>query len=42
MHTQTMLDDERFINNKRQLLDSQSLQTIQRKISRQKAAAGRY
>ncbi|CAF1165406.1 unnamed protein product [Rotaria sordida] len=31
-----MLDDERFINHKNHLFDSQPLQTIQRKISKQK------
>ncbi|CAF3710818.1 unnamed protein product [Rotaria sp. Silwood1] len=36
-----MLDDERFLNNKHHLFDSQSLQTIQRKISKQKTAAER-
>jgi len=38
---QTMFDDERFVNNKYQLPDSQNLQTIQRKISKQKSAPGR-
>ena len=38
---QSMLDDDQFINKKRPLLDTQALQTIQRKISKQKVAAGR-
>jgi len=38
---QTMLDDDRFINTKHPSFDSQGLQTIQRKISKQKIASGR-
>jgi hypothetical protein len=36
-----MLDDDRFINPKHPSFDSQGLQTIQRKISKQKIASGR-
>ncbi len=36
----SMLNDER-INNKHQLLDSEALQTIRKKINKQKIAAGR-
>jgi hypothetical protein len=37
----SMLNDDRAINNKHQLLDSEALQTIRRKINKQKIAAGR-
>lgn len=37
----SMLNDERTLNNKHQLLDSEALQTIRRKINKQKIAAGR-
>jgi hypothetical protein len=36
---QTTFDDERFVNNNQ--TDSRKLQTIQRKISKQKIVAGR-
>jgi hypothetical protein len=36
-----MLNDDRIINNKHQILDSEALLTIRRKISKQKIAAGR-
>ena len=39
---QTMFDDERFVNNKYQLPDSQALQPMQRKIRKQKIATGSY
>ncbi len=35
-----MFDDESFVNNNHQSSDAQTLQTIQRKISKQKIAAG--
>ena len=37
----SMLNDDRTLNNKYQLLDSEALQTIRRKISKQKIAAGK-
>jgi hypothetical protein len=37
----SILNDDRNINNKHQLLDSEALQTIRRKINKQKIAAGR-
>ena len=38
----SMLNDERIMNsNKHQLLDSEALQTIRRKINKQKIAAGK-
>jgi len=37
----SMLNDDRTINNKHQLLDSEAIQTIRRKINKQKIAAGR-
>jgi hypothetical protein len=37
----SMLNDDRSMNNKHQLLDSEALQTIRRKISKQKIAAGK-
>jgi len=37
----SMLNDDRIINNKHQILDSEALLTIRRKISKQKIAAGR-
>jgi hypothetical protein len=37
----SMLNDDRTLNNKHQILDSEALQTIRRKISKQKIAAGR-
>ncbi|CAF3754296.1 unnamed protein product [Rotaria socialis] len=37
----SILNDDRAINNKHQLLDSEALQTIRRKISKQKIAAER-
>lgn len=36
----SILNDDRTINNKHQLLDSEALQTIRRKINKQKIAAG--
>jgi hypothetical protein len=37
----SMLNDDRTINNKHQLLDSEAIQTIRRKINKQKIAAGK-
>jgi hypothetical protein len=37
----SMLNEDRNLNNKHQLLDSEALQTIRRKISKQKIAAGK-
>lgn len=36
----SMLNDDRMLNAKHQLLDSEALQTIRRKINKQKIAAG--
>ena len=37
----SMLNDDRISNTKHQLLDSEALQTIRRKINKQKLAAGK-